>query len=699
MPNSLKRISSVAIFGYKNTMNFSIPSAEAASKGIFALVKGPCFFSFFFCFFVELVCGASAEAQGRSGASVAQQDQTKPSALSSLKKKADEGDMNFQYELGMAYYTGSDVAMDREASLQWFRRAAEQEHAGAQFFCYIVLNQKSDNESKQESVKWLEKAANHPRANPEFIFAYAIHLLKQNKESAQPPWDGKAIQFLEKAADAGDHTALESYGKMLMFGEGGFPKNTEKGVRELKRVAPFRSSVYAVIGDAYRFGLGVERDQEKAFRYYQLGAEKGSSACQVRLVDCFSEGVGTRQDRIGALEAYRDLRDELEAMALAWGENSEARKRVLPRIPEFTSGLTPTLTPAIFATKAAEIEKEIQNEISQATALLGSDPKLNGVVALYLDAAEDDPAQKPKMAKYRCYAGYGYSGDCPIPIGRAFGKVESMALNMTGKPDRKLVLDAGPPYVPIEIPFQLAPGSSTNLGRIVLQKAKPKNPVRIAGTVRDTKGKPIEGVKISAGVSSFESDKDGFYEMDGFGLEEVLLKTEKPGFQPESKTVVIRDDRKRTEHRDIVLAPPSKIKLRYVISPKGSDLFLGEGVEEGIWEGATSANGVELKNSVSTARMREFCEQTGLSIFFQEGQVGFKKKHAFVFFKLPREDISFDQITRAGSADSNSQRSPMLVQGSKVIILGFRPWASESSKVSEYCVKVEVLAITPTGSG
>ena len=271
-----------------------------------------------------------------------------------------------------------------------------------------------------------------------------------------------------------------------------------------------------------------------------------------------------------------------------------------------------------------------------------------------------------------------------------------MALNMTGRPDRKLVLDAGPPYVPIEIPFQLVAGSSTNLGRVVLRKSQAKNPVRVAGTVRDMQGKPIEGVKVSAGTKSVETDKEGFYEIDGFGLEEVQLKAEKPGHKSESKMIVIRDDRKRTERRDFVLAPPLKIKFRYVVSPKRSDSLSGDGIEEGVWEGFASSDGVELASSVLTPRMKEFCEQTGLSISVQEAQISFKKRHAFVFFKLPNENLSFNQIMKAGSADTNSQRSPSLVQGSKIIILGFRPWDLEKSKVSEYCVKVEIMDLSPS---
>ena len=56
-----------------------------------------------------------------------------PSDLSQLLQAAEQGDADAQATLGVWYFPGRDVEQDDELAVLWFRRAAEQGHAGAQF--------------------------------------------------------------------------------------------------------------------------------------------------------------------------------------------------------------------------------------------------------------------------------------------------------------------------------------------------------------------------------------------------------------------------------------------------------------------------------------------------------------------------------------------------------------------------------------
>ena len=53
-------------------------------------------------------------------------------AQTALKEKAEKGDADAQFTLGMTYYEGRSVPRDYVESARWFRKAADQGHAIAQ---------------------------------------------------------------------------------------------------------------------------------------------------------------------------------------------------------------------------------------------------------------------------------------------------------------------------------------------------------------------------------------------------------------------------------------------------------------------------------------------------------------------------------------------------------------------------------------
>ena len=49
------------------------------------------------------------------------------------RKAADQGHAAAQYKLGVAYYFGRGVEKDDKQAVEWFRKAADQGHAEAQY--------------------------------------------------------------------------------------------------------------------------------------------------------------------------------------------------------------------------------------------------------------------------------------------------------------------------------------------------------------------------------------------------------------------------------------------------------------------------------------------------------------------------------------------------------------------------------------
>ena len=63
------------------------------------------------------------------------------------------------------------------------------------------------------------------------------------------------------------------------------------------------------LGYAYFFGLGVEPDDNEAFRLYQLAADQGFPVAMFAVGDCYYLGRGVEKDLAKAAEWYRKSLD------------------------------------------------------------------------------------------------------------------------------------------------------------------------------------------------------------------------------------------------------------------------------------------------------------------------------------------------------------------------------------------------------
>jgi len=68
----------------------------------------------------------------RSPTDSLQQQQTPPEAeFKTLSQVAEHGDADAQFKVGVTYTLGRDALQDDAHALVWYRKAAEQGHAGA----------------------------------------------------------------------------------------------------------------------------------------------------------------------------------------------------------------------------------------------------------------------------------------------------------------------------------------------------------------------------------------------------------------------------------------------------------------------------------------------------------------------------------------------------------------------------------------
>lgn len=131
--------------------------------------------------------------------------------ISQLLPRAEAGDLEAQYQVGLAYNQGFvDAPLDPEWETRagaWFAKAAAKGHARAQFelaTCYDTgrCGLKSD---PAQAFAWFEKAANLKNCSAEFAIGQAYYFgIRSVKKDLV-----KAKLWLERAARNGHPSARE----------------------------------------------------------------------------------------------------------------------------------------------------------------------------------------------------------------------------------------------------------------------------------------------------------------------------------------------------------------------------------------------------------------------------------------------------------------------------------------------------------
>ena len=88
------------------------------------------------------------------------------SDFESIKALAEQGDAGTQYKLGDMYYIGQykypEMEKDDKQAIQWFRKAAEQNHPQALYRLGVLYhNGLGVEKDEKEAVKWYRKAAEY----------------------------------------------------------------------------------------------------------------------------------------------------------------------------------------------------------------------------------------------------------------------------------------------------------------------------------------------------------------------------------------------------------------------------------------------------------------------------------------------------------------------------------------------------------
>lgn len=197
--------------------------------------------------------------------------------LEELKMKADLGDAQSQWALGVCYREGIEGAtQDDKLAVHWFMKSAEQGHAKAQYClgeCYE--EGKGIVRDYSEAFHWYLKSAEQGNVDAQTW----LGLIYLEGRLGLPQTNEVAASWFEKAAEQGDGIAQLCLGILYYEGKGlvnDYKRAVSIFEAALKSEQAYVSGAAAFyLSKCYRFGRGVPQDIAKADAFQKEALEKG----------------------------------------------------------------------------------------------------------------------------------------------------------------------------------------------------------------------------------------------------------------------------------------------------------------------------------------------------------------------------------------------------------------------------------------
>ena len=196
------------------------------------------------------------------------QNDTPSEEVSKYIKAAEQGDADAQFNLGVMYDKGQEVAQDYSQAADWYRKAAEQGNANAQYNLGVMyLNGQGVPKDDSQAANWFRKAAEQGSANSQYNLGY----MYRNGQGV-PQDDSQAANWYRKAAEQGSANAQFELGVMYSVQQdysqaaNWFRKAAEQGHSE----ALFK------LAKIYELGSDIEQNFVLAQTFYNLSEVAGN---------------------------------------------------------------------------------------------------------------------------------------------------------------------------------------------------------------------------------------------------------------------------------------------------------------------------------------------------------------------------------------------------------------------------------------
>ena len=221
-------------------------------------------------------------------------------SLPQLESRAAAGDARATAILAIKYSEGDGVIVDTKKSFSFAKAAAEANHPLGLYAMAMAYDtgsgvERDEDRGKQLAAKTIAGLQELALTKDEWAqlslgFAYGLGLGVAKDQK-------KASEWFEKAATQGLAIAQTFFGAAS--------EDAQKAIALYeKAAAQGYAGAFVNLGEAYRDGAGVPKDEKKAANYLQKAADQGDARGQHRLGEMYSGGMGVALDKRKAVEWY-----------------------------------------------------------------------------------------------------------------------------------------------------------------------------------------------------------------------------------------------------------------------------------------------------------------------------------------------------------------------------------------------------------
>jgi TPR repeat protein len=213
-----------------------------------------------------------------------------------LKVKAIEGDLNSMFQLGMYYLLRRETVLAEK----WFKKASYQNHIPSLWKWVGVLQRKPVQEAALDLQLALEKLIELK----EFKAHLELGDLYINPKSELFNFKIGRMHY-EFSALKGNATAMLRLGH-LFLGEDDHPQDFTQAYQWFGHAAEKDlGEAHRFLAMCFRYGLGIEKNLQKAWVQYGLGAKQGDLESAYTLAEALYVGEEVTQDKGLARRYYQ----------------------------------------------------------------------------------------------------------------------------------------------------------------------------------------------------------------------------------------------------------------------------------------------------------------------------------------------------------------------------------------------------------
>ena len=247
------------------------------------------------------------------------QDYTQAAAW--WRKSAEQGYAGARYWLGYCYDNGYGVTQDISEALYWYRKAAAQDHStakdrlqelesqGYHDLTAAQMYQKGkayyDKKQYSEAVPWFREAAEQGHAEAQYNLGECYY----NGRGVTKGWI-QAVAWYRKAAEQGYADAQSRLGNCYFIGWGVTKDYTQSAAWYRKVAEQGNAEAQSRLGWCYQHGEGVAKDYVQAIAWWRKAAERGYASAQYSLGRCYYNGEGVTKDRTQAAAWWRKAAEQ-----------------------------------------------------------------------------------------------------------------------------------------------------------------------------------------------------------------------------------------------------------------------------------------------------------------------------------------------------------------------------------------------------